>query len=177
MSLGDEDQLFISYSRDDAEFALKIAKDLRAVGIDIWFDQLDIPPGARWDRSIGKALKASKKLIVILSPSSVASENVMDGEWGIRISSDLPGDDYLFEVDMAEQFLDRKKVPDHQAGVEIYSWKQYMVTVIQTSDRALRDIMLKQLRTIPAFRDASPVNINQWCLDPVEQGDVIKCAN
>ena len=38
---------FFSYSRDDSEFVLKLAKDLRAAGADVWLDQLDIGAGKR----------------------------------------------------------------------------------------------------------------------------------
>jgi hypothetical protein len=41
-------------------------------------DQLDIPLGARWDRAVEEALHASPCLLVVLSPASVASDNVMD---------------------------------------------------------------------------------------------------
>lgn len=70
--------IFVSYSRDDSHFALKLSSDLKGAGVDAWLDQLDIQPGERWDRSIEKALERSICLIVILSPSSVASNNVMD---------------------------------------------------------------------------------------------------
>ena len=40
---------FISYSRANSDFAVRLAKDLKAVGHEIWLDQLDIPTGARWD--------------------------------------------------------------------------------------------------------------------------------
>lgn len=69
---------FFSYSRSDSETALKIAKDLRDGGANIWLDQLDIPAGTHWDSSIEKALNASSSTIVLLSPESVTSNNVMD---------------------------------------------------------------------------------------------------
>ena len=31
---------FFSYSRDDSEFVLKLAKDLRAASVNVWLDQL-----------------------------------------------------------------------------------------------------------------------------------------
>jgi len=71
-------KIFFSYSRADSDFALKLARDLRAAGQEVWLDQLDIPAGARWDRSVEKALAGCPNLIVILSPTSVASPNVMD---------------------------------------------------------------------------------------------------
>ncbi|KAA5824385.1 toll/interleukin-1 receptor domain-containing protein [Algibacter amylolyticus] len=71
-------RIFFSYSRDNSKFVLNLAKELRSAGADIWLDQLDIDPGARWDKSIEKALKTSPVLLVILSNSSVMSHNVMD---------------------------------------------------------------------------------------------------
>ncbi len=70
--------IFFSYSRDDSEFVLNLAKNLRKAGATIWLDQLDISPGMRWDSSIEKALSSSKTLLVVLSVSSVKSNNVMD---------------------------------------------------------------------------------------------------
>jgi hypothetical protein len=69
---------FFSYSRADQDFALKLANDLRKNGVDLWFDQLDIPTGALWDLEIEKALKECETLIVIVSTSSVKSKNVLD---------------------------------------------------------------------------------------------------
>ena len=71
-------KLFFSYARADSEFVLKLAEDLRSSGINLWLDQLDIPGGARWDRSVEEALKVSPSLLVVLSPASVTSDNVMD---------------------------------------------------------------------------------------------------
>jgi hypothetical protein len=71
-------KFFFSYGRADAEFVLKLAEDLRSIGTNLWLDQLDIPGGARWDRAVEEALHASPCLLVVLSPASVASNNVMD---------------------------------------------------------------------------------------------------
>ena len=66
-------KFFFSYGRADAEFVLKLAADLRSNGTNVWFDQLDIPAGARWDRAVEEALHASPCLLVVLSPASVAT--------------------------------------------------------------------------------------------------------
>src|SRR6516165_2461432 len=71
-------RIFFSYARADSEFVLKLAKDLRAAGKNLWLDQLDIEPGDPWDQSVEGALKTSPELLVVLSPASVASANVMD---------------------------------------------------------------------------------------------------
>ena len=69
---------FFSYSRDDSDFALRLAEDLKAAGANVWLDQLDIKGGQRWDRSVEEALTNCPQLLVILSPSSVNSTNVLD---------------------------------------------------------------------------------------------------
>ncbi len=74
----DEGQTFISYAREDSEFALRLAKDLREAGANLWLDQLDIQPGERWDQSVENALANCKSLLVVLSPTAVGSTNVMD---------------------------------------------------------------------------------------------------
>ncbi len=69
---------FISYAREDAAFALKLAQALRAAGVEIWLDQLDIPAGVRWDRAVQDALETCARFLIILSPASIDSENVQD---------------------------------------------------------------------------------------------------
>jgi hypothetical protein len=71
-------KIFFSYSRADSPFALTLAKDLREAGADIWIDQLDIPAGSHWDAAVEKALNGAAYVLVILTPSSTASTNVMD---------------------------------------------------------------------------------------------------
>jgi hypothetical protein len=68
--------LFISYSRVDSEFALRLVRDLRTLHIEVWFDQIDIPPGASWDDEVERALDQAKIMIVVLSEASGKSQNV-----------------------------------------------------------------------------------------------------
>ena len=72
------EKIFFSYSRSDSEFALKLGKDLRDKGANIWLDQLDISPGSTWDVEVENALNSSAFMLALLSPDSMASKNVMD---------------------------------------------------------------------------------------------------
>ncbi len=74
----DSEKTFISYSREDSAFVLKLAKDLETAGAKVWLDQLHIKGGERWPVAIEKALEESPQMLIILSPASVASNNVMD---------------------------------------------------------------------------------------------------
>jgi uncharacterized membrane protein len=67
---------FISYSRNDSEFALRLAQDLKTAGAAVWLDQLDIQPGVPWDNAIETALSKSPVMLLVLSPDSAKSDNV-----------------------------------------------------------------------------------------------------
>lgn len=71
-------QIFISYARSDAAFALKLAERLKNEGHNIWIDSLHIRAGKRWDQEIAQAIKESHIFLVILSPSAVKNENVLN---------------------------------------------------------------------------------------------------
>lgn len=71
-------RIFFSYARRDADFVLKVASALRSDGVELWVDQLHIPSGERWDESVQVALKSCSCLVVVLSPYSVNSHNVLD---------------------------------------------------------------------------------------------------
>ena len=68
--------VFVSYSRNDSDFALQLAKDLRAAGVTVWIDQQSIAPGQHWDTAIEEALIECTHIVPVLSPSSVKSPNV-----------------------------------------------------------------------------------------------------
>ena len=69
---------FFSYSRHDTEFVKQLANDLKKREMNVWLDQLDIPVGAKWDTCIEQALNEAIGIILVLSNSSVQSDNVMD---------------------------------------------------------------------------------------------------
>jgi len=71
-------RVFVSYSRKDQEFVLRLVNDLRKQGVPLWLDQQDIKPGERWDRAIERALDNATHLLLILSKHSTDSDNVRD---------------------------------------------------------------------------------------------------
>ena len=77
---------FISYSRADSSFAVRLAKDLKLAGLDVWLDQLDIQTGDRWDDKVEAALESCKVFMIVLSPESLQSQNVKD-EIGFAIDA------------------------------------------------------------------------------------------
>lgn len=78
-------QVFISYKREDEAFARRLYAEIAAWGYSPWIDVVHIPPGTSpntkgWDDAIFDAMKAAEVVIGVMTPASVASENVLD-EW------------------------------------------------------------------------------------------------
>ncbi|MDB6166275.1 MAG: invasion protein regulator, partial [Lacunisphaera sp.] len=44
--------VFLSYARDDAAAARRIAEALRASGLEVWFDENELRGGEAWDAKI-----------------------------------------------------------------------------------------------------------------------------
>jgi hypothetical protein len=74
----DAENIFFSYSRVDSDFTIQLANKLVEAELNIWLDKFNIEAGEKWDNEIQKALESSNTLLVILSKSSIKSENVMD---------------------------------------------------------------------------------------------------
>jgi len=71
-------QVFISYSRRDSELATQLHDDLEREGMDAWLDNSDISAGYEWDNSIEDAIDNCDYFVLLISESSMASENVLD---------------------------------------------------------------------------------------------------
>jgi hypothetical protein len=71
------DFVFVSYDRsDDEEFALQLAGKIKEHGVNVWVDQWDLELSEDWDRSIDEALNKCACFLIVLSPSSVNSDEV-----------------------------------------------------------------------------------------------------
>jgi len=82
-------RLFISYSRTDEAFARRLAESFSALGVDVWIDVEDIPAGMKWSSAIQQGLNKAELMLVILSPTSMASTNVED-EWQYFLDKKKP---------------------------------------------------------------------------------------
>lgn len=69
-------QIFFSYSAKDKGYALALSSQLEKHGLHAWTFEGEILPGDNvWLRA-GEAMKASRAMVVLLSPDSVRSEFV-----------------------------------------------------------------------------------------------------
>ncbi|MBU6165959.1 MAG: TIR domain-containing protein, partial [Alphaproteobacteria bacterium] len=64
--------IFISYSSDDRARAKLFADAFAAAGLNVWWDA-GLRAGDAYDQKIEQALRAAKAVVVLWSPTSVAS--------------------------------------------------------------------------------------------------------
>jgi len=67
-------RLFISYSRDDLEFADQLNAALNACGFECIIDREGISGGEDWKRRLGNLISEADTVVFVLSPTSARSE-------------------------------------------------------------------------------------------------------
>jgi hypothetical protein len=63
-------KIFISYSRKDAAFALRLVEHLTASGFDAFLDKTDIAPGEPWKDRLAALIAASDTVVFVVSSDS-----------------------------------------------------------------------------------------------------------
>jgi hypothetical protein len=92
-----ETDVFISYKRQDKEFASELTNKLIAKGYKVWLDITNIPYGRDWRTNINKALEGTILVVVVTSPLSMQSAYVTY-EWSYA-SLALMKDFHWIEID------------------------------------------------------------------------------
>lgn len=67
-------QIFISYSRKDVEFARRLTESFAAQDMESWVDWEDIPPSVDWVKEIEKGIEETDFFVFIVSPDSIRSD-------------------------------------------------------------------------------------------------------
>jgi TolB-like protein/Tfp pilus assembly protein PilF len=92
--------VFLSYASQDAEAARRICDALRAVGLEVWFDQSALRGGDAWDASIRRQIKECALFVPIISANTQARlEGYFRREWNLAAGRTLDmADDQAFLV-------------------------------------------------------------------------------
>lgn len=69
-------QVYISYARADQPLAKRVADVLRASGMTVWLGAEQILPGDNWGEHVGRALRESDAMVVLLTPNTAQSSNL-----------------------------------------------------------------------------------------------------
>ncbi len=109
-------QVFISYSKDDADFAETLRLRLEKENFSVWTYDDGLVSGEDWRVGIDNAIKSSLAVIVVMTPSAKNSEHVTY-EWafawgvGVAVIPLLLTDTKLHPRIEVLQYLDFTKRP------------------------------------------------------------------
>jgi TolB-like protein len=163
--------IFISYSRKDSEQANLLAELLSSAGLSCWIDREGIDVATSWSGEIVDAIEQCKAFVVLISPSSVESHNVIK-----EVSLAAEQRKKILPLDLEPVELPRD-MKYHLAGIQ-----RAPMTNIDAVIRALGKLGLeatgaprapkivkenderKSLMILP-FEDFSPTGDNGWFAD------------
>src|SRR3954447_23339315 len=82
MSAAENKAVFLSYASQDTEAARRICEALRAVGVEVWFDQNELVGGDAWDAKIRGQIAACALFVPVISAATQARrEGYFRIEW------------------------------------------------------------------------------------------------
>lgn len=71
-------KVYISHARvlEDEAIVHRIAQGLRACGLDVWLDDIEVLPGQNWAELTSRALGDSQAMVVVITPHALHSSIV-----------------------------------------------------------------------------------------------------
>ncbi len=164
--------IFISYSSKDRAQAEQLTELLASAGLSVWIDKQGIGAATSWSKEIVDAIDECKALVVLLSPSSIASKNVAK-----EIAIAAERNKKILPLDLEPVTLPNE-IAYHLAGLQ-----RTEMTNIDAIIRALGKLGLeatqaptlklvketdgrKSLMILP-FEDLSPTGDNGWFTDGI----------
>ncbi|HEY4301474.1 MAG TPA: TIR domain-containing protein [Candidatus Didemnitutus sp.] len=114
--------IFLSYAREDAPAARRIADALRAFGMEVWFDQNELRGGDAWDQKIRTQIRDCALFVAVISATTQArNEGYFRREWRMAVdrTHDMAsGRTFLLPVVIDETPEDEALVPDEFLKVQ-----------------------------------------------------------
>ena len=78
--------VFLSYAREDAEAARRIAEALRGFGVEVWFDVSELRSGDAWDQKIRRQIKDCTLFVPVISrQTQEREEGYFRREWRLAV--------------------------------------------------------------------------------------------
>ncbi|HET9136718.1 MAG TPA: FlgO family outer membrane protein [Candidatus Kapabacteria bacterium] len=111
--------VFISYSSHDHDKAAKLTERLREAGLSVWIDETNISAATQWSSEIVKAIEDCKVFVILLSPSSFGSHNVIK-----ELSLASEEKKHIVPVELETLELTHE-VKYQLAGIQRVSYKNY----------------------------------------------------
>jgi hypothetical protein len=122
-------QVFISYAKQDAQFAHRLSGDLRRLGVQVWIAPESILGGEGWVSAIERGLEESSHMVVVLTPAALTSKWVKK-ETDVAIAQERKGRIQIIPLD-----VEPCKVPLLLSSYQMVSFRRdYDVGLSQLTD-------------------------------------------
>jgi formylglycine-generating enzyme required for sulfatase activity len=92
-------QVFISHANEDADFAHRLAADLKRLGVRVWIAPESIRPGEEWVDAIERGLGESSHILIVLTPAALVSPWVRK-ETNVAIALERQGNIHVIPLDV-----------------------------------------------------------------------------
>jgi TolB-like protein/Flp pilus assembly protein TadD len=114
--------VFLSYASQDVGAAARICEALRAVGVEVWFDQSELRGGDAWDRQIRRQIHDCRLFLALISEQTESrDEGYFRREWKLAVerTGDLAADvPFLLPVVIDGTSQATARVPDEFLRVQ-----------------------------------------------------------
>jgi len=114
--------VFLSYATADRTAARALRDELRAAGLDVWYDESELMGGDAWDQQIRRQIRECDYFMPLISANTEArKEGYFRREWRLAVERNLDmADDVLFLVPVAldDTVEDGARVPERFLGVQ-----------------------------------------------------------
>jgi len=153
--------VFISYAKEDYQYALALYKRLRRDSFRPWLDQYDLLPGTQWDNHIRSVIRNSRFFIALVSSRATSKRGYINKE----LSEAL---DAAQELPEGKVFIIPVRIEETKLPERLRQWQSidlFKKTGYQTIKRTLLKelnpnnqqlpIKTKQFKPNPFFEDSA----------------------
>jgi TIR domain-containing protein len=104
-----DELIFISYAKEDYDYANKLYNDLKKANLNPWIDKENILPEQKWEKEVRKAIKNSQFFLPLFSSTSITKRGYVQREFklAIGVAKEIP-EDRIFIIPLR---LDNCQIP------------------------------------------------------------------
>lgn len=163
--MADSSKVFISYAREDKRQALRLYRDLKALGAQPWIDITDMLPGGAWKRQIEEALDACDYVVLLLSHNSIEKRGYVQVEkrYVLELLKQMPeGSIFLVPVRLEECRPLQSQIRDIH-WVDLFpSWDEGLMKIAKSLGLPEQDISELQTRPSQEHYDAKLLSLKDY---------------
>jgi hypothetical protein len=146
---GSVPSIFISYIREDAAYARRLADEIAAVGGDVWLDERRLQPGDAWEEEILRSIRKTVRLFLPIISNSTEScdEGYVFREWreAVDRSYSIPARRFIIPVIVDE---DREELSAYRQVPDEFKRLNVAYAPGGAPDSVLRSLLIEELRAM-----------------------------